>query len=143
MKHYSSRNIDAWSCANGGPSPASQCRTRIDLALPPYAVASGRLQLPASADVLGLWGRGDRAVWMWAGGWITLARLCAASPVARRASTMCRRQRRPAHAGIFLGATAAGAASTHRSSPPEFRGTASSQTSIAAVRELWRQRGMM
>ena len=61
MKH-SLLHIDAWIVPDG-PSPAAQCRTRTDLALPPYAVATGRLQLPASADLLGLWRRGDRAIW--------------------------------------------------------------------------------
>src|SRR6267154_3638923 len=40
---------------------AAQCRTRDDLALPAHAVAAGRLQLPPSADLLGLRRRGDRA----------------------------------------------------------------------------------
>ena len=42
------------------PSSAAQCRSRADLALSAHAVAAGRLQLPASADLLGLWRRGDR-----------------------------------------------------------------------------------
>src|SRR5258708_4875373 len=41
---------------------AAQCRTRDDLALPAHAVAAGRLQLPPSADLLGLRRRGDRAL---------------------------------------------------------------------------------
>src|SRR6476660_9963103 len=50
-------------CHNS-PSPAAQCRTRTDLDLPPHAVAAGWLQLPAPADLLGLWRRGDRAIWI-------------------------------------------------------------------------------
>src|ERR1700730_12376337 len=44
-----------------GAAPAAQCRACDDLDLPAHAVAAGRLQLPASADLLGLWRRGDRA----------------------------------------------------------------------------------
>src|SRR5882757_4523979 len=44
------------------PTAAAQCRARPDLDLPAHAVAAGRLQLPASADLLGLWRRSDRAV---------------------------------------------------------------------------------
>src|SRR5882762_3228941 len=46
-----------------GPTAAAQSRARRDLDLPPHAVAAGRLQLPPSADLLGLWRRGDRALW--------------------------------------------------------------------------------
>jgi hypothetical protein len=42
------------------PSSAAQCGTRADLALPAHAVAAGRLQLPAFADMFGVWRRGDR-----------------------------------------------------------------------------------
>ena len=45
-----------------GPSSAAQCRARADLDLPAYAVATGRLQLPASTDLLGVWRRSDRAL---------------------------------------------------------------------------------
>src|ERR1700736_5630239 len=45
-----------------GDAAAAQCRTRDDLDLPAHAVAVGRLQLPAFADLLGLWRRGDRAL---------------------------------------------------------------------------------
>src|ERR1700759_4284924 len=45
------------------PTPAAaRSRPRADLAVPAYAVAAGRLQLPAPADLLGLWRRGDRAL---------------------------------------------------------------------------------
>src|ERR1700694_5596139 len=44
-----------------GAAPAAQCRACDDLDLPAHAVAAGRVQLPASADLLGLWRRGDRA----------------------------------------------------------------------------------
>src|SRR5438876_11043581 len=44
-------------------TPASQCRTRVDLDLPAHPVASGWLQLSALADLLGLCRRGDRTVW--------------------------------------------------------------------------------
>ena len=44
-----------------GATPAAQCGARDDLDLPAHAVAAGRLQLPSSADMLGLWRRGDRA----------------------------------------------------------------------------------
>src|ERR1035438_2768907 len=44
-------------------APAAQRRPRTDLDLPPHAVAAGRLQLPALADLLGLWRRSDRAFW--------------------------------------------------------------------------------
>src|SRR6478672_6322992 len=47
-------------CQHGAPS-AAQCGARADLDLPAYAVAPGRLQLPASADMLGVWRRSDRA----------------------------------------------------------------------------------
>src|SRR5436305_2031335 len=39
---------------------APQCRTRHDLAVPAYAFAAGRIQLPPSADLLGICGRSDR-----------------------------------------------------------------------------------
>ena len=42
-------------------APAAQCRARRDLDLPPHAVTAGRLQLPSSTDLFGLWRRGDRA----------------------------------------------------------------------------------
>jgi hypothetical protein len=42
------------------PSSAAQCRTRADMDLSAFAVAAGRLQLPASADMLGVWRRSDR-----------------------------------------------------------------------------------
>src|SRR4051812_10810892 len=45
-------------CQRGSP-PAAQCGTRADLDLPAYAVAAGRLQLPAPADLLGIWRRSD------------------------------------------------------------------------------------
>ena len=45
---------------------------------------------------------------LWAGGWMTLARLCAASPGARRASTACPRPRRRARIGTRHGVTGAG-----------------------------------
>src|ERR1700687_2358534 len=45
-----------------GPAPAAQCRACDDLDLPAHVVAAGRLQLPSSADLFGLWRRGDRAV---------------------------------------------------------------------------------
>ena len=38
---------------------AAERGTRADLDLPAHAVAAGRLQLPASADMLGLWRRSD------------------------------------------------------------------------------------
>src|ERR1700710_899680 len=41
-------------------APAAQRRPRNDLDLSAYAVAAGRLQLPAPADMFGLWRRGDR-----------------------------------------------------------------------------------
>ena len=43
------------------PSSAAQCGTRADLDLPAHTVALGRLQLPASADLFGVWRRSDRA----------------------------------------------------------------------------------
>jgi hypothetical protein len=43
-------------------TPAAQCGPCDDLALPAHAVAAGRLQLPSSADLLGLWRRSDRAL---------------------------------------------------------------------------------
>src|SRR4051795_7161913 len=46
-----------------GRAPAStQIRPRADLALPPHALAAGWLQLPAPADLLHLWRRGNRTV---------------------------------------------------------------------------------
>jgi hypothetical protein len=45
-----------------GASSAPQCRAGNDLDLPAHAVAAGRVQLPPSADLLGLWRRGDRTV---------------------------------------------------------------------------------
>src|ERR1700687_4632416 len=45
-----------------GPAPAAQCRACDDLDLPAHPLAAGRLQLPSSADLFGLWRRGDRAV---------------------------------------------------------------------------------
>jgi len=44
-------------------TPATQCRAGVDLDLPAYPVAAGRLQLPTLADLLGLCRRGDRALW--------------------------------------------------------------------------------
>src|SRR5947209_5899961 len=44
-----------------GWPPAAQCRSRHDLDLPAHIVAAGRLQLPPSADLLGLRRRSDRA----------------------------------------------------------------------------------
>src|SRR5664279_3158567 len=44
-----------------GATPAAQCGPRHDLDLPAHAVTSGRLQLPPSADLFGLWRRSDRA----------------------------------------------------------------------------------
>src|SRR5213078_146690 len=44
-------------------TPAAQCRAGVDLDLPAYPVAAGRLQLPTPADLLGLCRRGDRALW--------------------------------------------------------------------------------
>ena len=43
-------------------APAAQCGARDDLDLPAHAVTAGRLQLPPSADLFGLWRRGDRAL---------------------------------------------------------------------------------
>src|SRR4029453_4850735 len=43
-------------CQHGSPS-ATKCGARADLDLPAYAVAIGRLQLQASADLLGVWRR--------------------------------------------------------------------------------------
>src|SRR5450631_1960091 len=45
-----------------GFANSAQCGTRDDLALPAYAVAAGRLQLPPPANLFGLWRRGDRAL---------------------------------------------------------------------------------
>jgi hypothetical protein len=45
-----------------GPSSAAKCGTRADLDLPAYAVAAGWLQLPAFADMLGVWRRSDRTL---------------------------------------------------------------------------------
>ena len=45
-----------------GPAAAAQCRSRADLDLPAHAVAAGRLQLPASADLLGLRRRSHRTL---------------------------------------------------------------------------------
>jgi hypothetical protein len=44
------------------PSSAAQCGARTDLDLPAFAVTAGRLQLPAPADMLGVWRRSDRAL---------------------------------------------------------------------------------
>ncbi len=59
MKHSSSPHCA--DCANAAAAPAAQCRARHDLDLPAHAVAAGRLQLPPSADLFGLWRRSDRA----------------------------------------------------------------------------------
>src|SRR4051812_35428416 len=45
-----------------GPATTAQRRSRTDLDLPAYAVAVGRLQLPASADLLGVWRRSHRTL---------------------------------------------------------------------------------
>src|SRR3984957_15112653 len=42
-------------------TPAAQCGPCRDLDLPAHAVTAGRLQLPSSADLFGLWRRSDRA----------------------------------------------------------------------------------
>jgi hypothetical protein len=44
-----------------GATAAAQCGPCHDLDLPAHAVATGRLQLPSSADLFGLWRRSDRA----------------------------------------------------------------------------------
>src|ERR1700678_2965973 len=44
-----------------GAAPAAQCGPRDDLDLPAHAVGVGRLQLPPSADLFGLWRSSDRA----------------------------------------------------------------------------------
>src|SRR6202022_1541904 len=44
-----------------GATPAAQCGARDDLDLPAHPIAAGRLQLPSSADLFGLWRRGGRA----------------------------------------------------------------------------------
>src|SRR3979409_1702609 len=41
---------------------AAQRWARADLAVPAHAVTAGRIQLPPSADLLGLWRRGHRAL---------------------------------------------------------------------------------
>src|SRR6202022_4775611 len=51
-----------------GPPPAAQCRARADLDLPAHAVAAGRVQLPASAALLGLWRGSDRRFGVVGGG---------------------------------------------------------------------------
>src|SRR3954447_9160248 len=56
-------NLRALFQSRRGRAPAStQIRPRADLALPPHALAAGWLQLPAPADLLGLWRRGDRKI---------------------------------------------------------------------------------
>ena len=113
MKHSSALSMHG--LCRDGPSPAAQCRTRADLALPPHAVATGRLQLPPSADLLGLWRRGDRAIRIVgrrmddAGAAVALPALGHVGHRQCAAGT-----RRPARAGICPGATAAGAASTRQ-----------------------------
>src|ERR1700679_3777058 len=44
-----------------GATPAAQYGSCDDLDLPAHAVAAGRLRLPSSADLFGLWRRSDRA----------------------------------------------------------------------------------
>src|SRR5271167_3591560 len=44
-----------------GAAPAAQRGPCDDLDIPAHAVAAGRLQLPSSADLFGLWRRSDRA----------------------------------------------------------------------------------
>ena len=44
-----------------GAAAAAQCGPRDDLDLPAHAVGAGRLQLPPSADLFGLWRPSDRA----------------------------------------------------------------------------------
>src|SRR4029450_3242935 len=61
-QHGAHRSVTAKTmhglCQHGAPS-AAKCGASADLDLPAYAVATGRLQLPASADLLGVWRRGD------------------------------------------------------------------------------------
>ena len=45
-----------------GGAAAAQCGARDDLGLPAHSFAAGWFQLPPSADLLGLWRRGDRAL---------------------------------------------------------------------------------
>jgi hypothetical protein len=44
-------------------APSAECRKGADLAIPAHLVGAGRLQLPSSADLLGLCGRGDCPLW--------------------------------------------------------------------------------
>src|SRR4051794_37667021 len=65
VQHGAHRSVTAevmhGLCQHGSPA-AAQCGTRADLDLPAYAVAAGRLQLPASADLLDVWRRSDRTL---------------------------------------------------------------------------------
>ena len=45
-----------------GGAAAAQCGACDDLGLPAHSFAAGRFQLPPSADLLGLWRRGDRTL---------------------------------------------------------------------------------
>ena len=105
-----------------GPAAAAQRRTRADLDLSPHAVAAGRLQLPASADLLGLWRRGDRTL-RTVGRRMDDAGAAVALPALGhvRHRQRAARQSRRARDGICRGATAAGAASTRRSATRTIR----------------------
>ena len=56
------RTKQCTDCASTAPPSAAQCGARADLDLPAHAVAAGRLQLPASADMFGVWRRSDRTL---------------------------------------------------------------------------------
>ena len=113
MKHSSSQHCP--DCADAAAAAAAQCRPRADLDLPAHAVAAGRLQLPPSADLLGLWRRGDRALRAVgrrmddAGAAVALPALGHLGDRQRAADSAA-----AARDGICPGGTDAGAASTRR-----------------------------
>src|ERR1700710_2161429 len=59
---FSARFIAMPGLRRRAAKASAQRRSRADLAVPAHAVTAGRIQLPPSADLLGLWRRGHRAL---------------------------------------------------------------------------------
>ena len=99
---------------------AARSRPRADLAVSAHAVTAGRLQLPASADLLGVWRRGDRAFRTVGRRMDDAGAAAALSSLRHVGHRPCAVEAPPAHAGICPGVTGAGAGSMrHPAHDPE------------------------
>ena len=85
----------------GRASPSTQIRSRADLALPPYTLAAGRLQLPAPSDLLRLRRRGDRT-FRALGRWLDDARAPASLQSVRHVGHRQRAPRRAARGTLVF-----------------------------------------